>query len=259
LSCAGFLTLCVAERPRDLLFLLGWGLASMVGVSASGYFFPHYFQQLLPVLALTAALGARGVYDWVFLNAVPPKARALAIGLALAALPVATLAPYLFSYTPAEAVRKIYPGNFFAEMPALGARVAELTGPDERVFIFGAEPEVLFYARRVSATRYIFLFPLYGPYHDALAKQAEAADEVLRNRPAAAVYLPNNLFTIPGSEQYFTRWSRQYLEASFRSDTYLTVDPSGAPRLITGAGGGQPPLPAGHRLIGAALARKETP
>lgn len=256
-AAAGLLSLIRSQESRFLLLLAGWLGTGMIGVSASGYFFPHYFQQVLPALALAAAVGARVFFDLPVLRTVPSAARTALLNGVLAALPLVTLAPYLFTYTPAEAVRRIYPGNFFAEMPALADRIRKATGPEDRVFIFGAEPEVLFYARRVSATRYIFLFPLYGPYRDAREKQAAAAREVADARPAAALYLPNLLFTLPGSEQYFTEWSRTYLQEQFRSEAYLTVGPFGKPAVIGRIGADGPPLPAGHRIIGAVLVRPD--
>ena len=51
-------------------------------------------------------------------------------------------------------------------MPAVAAEVASQTLPDDRVFLFASEPEVLFYARRISASRYIFLFPVFGTFSD---------------------------------------------------------------------------------------------
>ena len=136
-------------------------------------------------------------------------------------------------------------------MPELGRRIASVTPPEGRVFIFGAEPELLFYARRISATRYIFLFPLYGPYRNALEKQMAAANEILLAQPRAAFYLPNNLFFASGSEQYFTRWSLSYLRDDFYPDTWLTKDASATAHIV-------PALspPPEQRVLGAILVRK---
>ncbi len=49
-SAVGLLALGLTRRTKPLLFLGGGLLASMIGVSASGYYFPHYFQQMLPPL-----------------------------------------------------------------------------------------------------------------------------------------------------------------------------------------------------------------
>ena len=255
-AAAGLAALAMRGKAKWSLFLAAWLITSMVGVSASGYFFPHYFQQLLPPLALAAVAGAEqldGIRLW---QTFPSWIRRAAVGSVLAFLPATVLFPFLVKYTPAEAVRKIYPGNFFAEMPALGERIASASSPEERVFIFGAEPELLFYARRVSATRYIFLFPLYGPYRDAREKQMAASEEILRNQPSVAFYLPNNLFLKPDSDQYFSRWSLSYLQENFYPDTWLTKDASGTAQIVPAPGGRWDSLPSNQKLLGTILVRK---
>ena len=42
--------------------------------------------------------------------------------------------------------------------------VAAHTQPDEKIFIWGFEPEVYFLSQHENATRFIYNFPLYGPY-----------------------------------------------------------------------------------------------
>ena len=172
-------------------------------------------------------------------------------------MPVVVIYPFLFIYTPAEAVKKIYPDNFFADMPALGRRIAQVTGPNDRVFIFGAEAELLFYAQRVSATRYIFLFPLYGPYRNARERQMAATREISLNQPAAAVWFPNQLFFLPGSEQFFTEWTQSYLRENFRIDAYFTANHDGTTDIITGTGRQEPSAPDGQAVISATFLRKD--
>jgi hypothetical protein len=258
-AAVGLIALLTSGRAKSFLFVGGWLITSAVGVSASGYFFPHYFQQLLPPLALAAAVGAEWVAAVGLWEFVPAWGRRAALSLMLAVLPVITLWPFLFTYTPAEAVRRIYPGNFFAEMPEFAQRIKNVTRPETSVFIFGAEPELLFYARRPSATRYIFLFPLYGPYGNAREKQMAAAAEIERAKPSAAVYLPNALFFVAGTDQYFTQWSSFYLQDNFYTDTWLTADKFGAVRIEKVANGEKSDsFAAGQQLIGAILVRKPT-
>src|SRR5438067_5044813 len=241
-SAASLIALIVAGKGKWFAFLAGWLITSTIGVSASGYFFPHYFQQLLPPLALISVFGALWLSErrpwrtsWI------PGAL---FSLLLALLPLKTLWPFWFSYTPPDAVRAIYPGNFFAEMPEFAARIAQVTSPEQRVFVFGAEPELLFYAQRVSATRYIFLFPLYGPYRNAREKQIAAADEIQRAAPAAAAYIPNDLFFNPGSDQYFTDWSLSCLQQNFSANTWLIKDTETAAGIVPA----RPDLPPPHHL-----------
>src|SRR5947207_13440961 len=172
--------------------------------------------------------------------------------LLLGILPLISLWTFLFFYSPADAVRKIYPGNFFAEMPQFSARIAKVTSPDQRVFVFGAEPELLFYAQRISATRYIFLFPLYGPYRNAHEKQIAAADEIQQAAPAAVVYVPNDLFFNPASDQYFTEWSLSYLEQHFYPDTWLIKESPTVAQLVRAERDSLAP----ERFLGAILVKK---
>jgi 4-amino-4-deoxy-L-arabinose transferase-like glycosyltransferase len=254
-AAAALPTLWCRGQRQTLAFLAAWLLTSLIGVSASGYFFPHYFQQLLPPLAVAAAFGAQSLEGAAFWKAVPSSASRPVTGVLLALLPALALLPFLFRYSPAEAVRKIYPRDAFALMPELASRVGALTQPQDRLFVFGAEPELLFYARRVSATRYIFLFPLYGPYRDVHETQVAAAKEIEAAQPAAALYLPNRLFFRPGTDQYLTEWTQSYLRAHFRPDTSLTVDASGNPQVITSSDHQPPASPPGHRVVGILWAK----
>jgi 4-amino-4-deoxy-L-arabinose transferase-like glycosyltransferase len=255
LAIAGLMALLWGRRGRLLVYLVGWLVSSMVGVSASGYYFPHYFQQLLPPLALAAAVGAEWMRQLRGWSGVAANVRSGLLALVILALPAVRLYPFLFKYTPTEAVEIMYPLNPFGRMPALGARLAELTRPDDKVFVFGAEPELLFYAQRVSATRYIFLFPLYGPYAGVLEKQRATAQEIVDARPAAAFYLPNQLFFIGDSEQFFTNWSVAYLRYNYRADSYLTIDAFYVEHLLVGEGGREPVVPPDQQAVGALLVR----
>jgi hypothetical protein len=178
--------------------------------------------------------------------------------LVLAVLPAITLWPFWFTYSPVDAVRRIYPGNFFAEMPEFAERLKSVTPSEASVFIFGAEPELLFYARRPSATRYIFLFPLYGPYKGGRERQMAAAKEIERAQPLAAVYLPNALFFITSTDQFFTQWSQSYLQDNFYADTWLTTDQLGVARILKATDSGPDSLLAEKKLIGALFVRKPT-
>jgi 4-amino-4-deoxy-L-arabinose transferase-like glycosyltransferase len=261
-AAAGLVALVASGRVKWFFFVTGWLITSILGVSASGYFFPHYFQQLLPPLALAATVGAEGIAAIKSWRIFPVWSRRAALCLVLAILPAVALWPFLFTYSPADAVRKIYPGDFFAEMPQFARRLETLTPPDKRVFVFGAEPELLFYARRASATRYIFLFPLYGPYGNAREKQLVAAAEVESANPPTAVYFPNLLFFTSGTDQYFTDWSRSYIEQNFYVDTLLIAGEFGTAQMLNVASDVQSDVSAAREaVIGAILVRRshETP
>jgi hypothetical protein len=223
-AIVGLTAVCLRRKKTVFIFVTGWLISGVVGASASGYYFPHYFQQMLPALTVLAIFGIKVLYEANILGRVPPLGRKMICTIAVVILPCYTLYPYVFKYTPQEAVRRIYPGNRFDIMPEYARLISTITKEDDRIFIFGAEPELFFYARRVSASRYIYLFPLYGLYEDALEKQQETVREIIASRPAVAIHSPNTLFYVPGSEQYFTRWTESFLTRNYVAQAFITPD-----------------------------------
>jgi len=220
-ALAGLTAACLRRNKTIFFFVTGWLVSGMVGASASGYYFPHYFQQMLPALAVLAIFGVKVMHEADFFGRVPSLGRIIICATAVAILPCYTVYPFIFNYTPQEAVRRIYPGNRFDKMLEYANLISSFTKEEDRLYIFGAEPEILFYARRVSATRYIFLFPLYGLYEDALVKQQETVREIIASRPTVVVYLPNTLFYVPGSEQYLTHWTDSFLARNYVAQAFI--------------------------------------
>jgi len=151
--------------------------------------------------------------------------------------------------SPADAMAKVYPGNYFAQMPTLGRRISEISKSEDRIFIFGSEPELFFYARRASATRYILLNPLYGPYSDALERQETAIQDILKAKPAVVVYYPLALFKMPGSKHRFSSWSLNYVQNHGVLDSFLSLDPTGQCHFYCGQDGDSPRLPKDHKYL----------
>src|SRR5262245_2096255 len=130
LAALGVVLLARRSDRLPALFLGGFAAANAVGVSASGFYFPHYFQQVLPAIAALAAAAIAGV------GPVRAPIWRLAGAGALAVVPLAAAAIGFWRMSPAEASRRIYPGNYFDAMPALAAEVAAQTSPADRVFVF---------------------------------------------------------------------------------------------------------------------------
>ena len=188
LALGGTAWLVWRRRSGAAAFVAGWALANAAGVAASGLFFTHYFQQLLPPVAVAAsAAAAAGLAqaEW-------RSPRGLALGL-LAALPLVYSSFVFWRYTPAELFQRLYPGAAFEAIDAFTHEVARRTGPDDRIFVFGAEPQILFEAQRVSASRFIYLYPLFGEYAGLEAKQRALIAEVEAARPAMVAWLPNRM------------------------------------------------------------------
>jgi hypothetical protein len=132
-----------ARQPHEL-FVLAWLLTSAVAVAAGGRFFGHYFHLLLPALCLLAAPLLLRTWD---------KSRAARV-----ALVVATAGPTLLFLALATVARPLAARLDHADpdYQAVAARIAALSTPDERLFVWGNSPQLYVLARRSMGTRFSF-------------------------------------------------------------------------------------------------------
>jgi 4-amino-4-deoxy-L-arabinose transferase-like glycosyltransferase len=138
LAALGLMGLACKRDRFPALFLGGWAIVNAAGVSASGHYFPHYFQQLLPAIAALAGaaiLVGRG-------SGQPSRWRVAVIGC-LAFGPLVLTALTFWTLSPAAAIRSIYPHNSFADMPAIAGEIESITETDDSVFVFGSEAHEL--------------------------------------------------------------------------------------------------------------------
>jgi hypothetical protein len=107
----------------------------------------------------------------------------------------------------------------------------------------------------VSASKYIFLFPLYGPYKDAREKQVAAAKEINDSQPRVAFYYPNDLFFQPGCDQFFTEWTNSYLNKNYLIDSYMIQDSWSGVRIVSHANSRDADQ-SGEKVIGYILKKE---
>jgi 4-amino-4-deoxy-L-arabinose transferase-like glycosyltransferase len=173
-------------RPRQAIAradvtLLVWLAFSAAAIAVGGYFREHYFVQAIPPLAL---LAARGITDVA--GRFPGLwGRLLGAVLCLAVIlyGLARESWYYFPGSPAEKCRQLYGDFVFPESLAIGQYLAETSAPTDRVLIVGSEPQILCYADRKSATRYIFFYPLTLTSEDARQRQQQVLKEIREHPP----------------------------------------------------------------------------
>ncbi|MHA1569027.1 MAG: glycosyltransferase family 39 protein [Alphaproteobacteria bacterium] len=191
LAISGSLFLFRQRRSRtDLLFPLVWLFSAFVGVSASGRYTPHYWQQLLPPLCLLAAVGFNAFFERLGEAKASDGWKRLALGVVLALLliyPTASQAR-LLAQGP-QLARALYGLNPFMEGEEIGRYLAAHTGSGETIYIVGSEPQFLFHAKRRHASKIIFFAPLTGRHPNSLALQKEVWAEVEAAQPRYIVRL----------------------------------------------------------------------
>lgn len=136
-------------RQAELLAVLGWLAVSVVGAAAGGRFYPHYYIQIVPPLAVLAGI----TYARVKELAPAPRAHWVSLRLAGIWLSVAVLVSL--------AVQSI---QLLHERPpsAAGSYVRAQAGAADRLFVWGQQTSLYLDAGILPASRYIATFALTG-------------------------------------------------------------------------------------------------
>ncbi|MGI8432211.1 MAG: ArnT family glycosyltransferase [Chthoniobacterales bacterium] len=138
-----------AEKHAERTALLCLSVASAIGASAGARFYPHYYIQLIPPLALLAApyfarlwSGKAAPRHWLM------RPRITQAWLAL------TVVAFFILHLVGLASR--------SASSQAGRYLREHSAPADRIFVWGQDPAIYLEARRRPASRYIATFPLTG-------------------------------------------------------------------------------------------------
>lgn len=183
LASAGLLTLAVRRDRRGLLFTILLLLVSLVAICPGFYFRPHYFILLLPAVALLAGALLTG-------NFLPKTVRMALIAafFAAATFQLWQESWFLFAAPPQEYLKKAYQTTKpFVESAVVADYVKSITAKNERILVMGSEPQIYFYADRLSATGHIYMYPLMEEQPFALGMQEEMLRQISQSRPACLI------------------------------------------------------------------------
>jgi len=199
---------------RPLAFAVALWCFSFLGTAAGFYFRGHYFILLLPAFALLTGMAVaalRSAWRFTWLADVFKSLPVIAFGLVLA-WAIYDQAQPLFQWPPAEASRNLYPRNPFVEAVAVGNHLRENSPVRATVAVMGSEPEIYFYARRHSATGYIYTYALMESQPHALEMQRDMVREIETNRPDFLVQVQAQLSWLPNpdSPRYLSDWFESY-------------------------------------------------
>lgn len=149
----------------------------------------HYYLLLMPFIVLLAAgslskileISCRHYEEWrpaVFLMFI-------VLMLAVAFCSVGEQ----FSLSPREISTWIYgTNNPFREAEIIAPEIISRTAPADKIFVAGSEPQIYYFSRRLSASRFDITYPLIidTPFREGYQRLAIA--DLEENKPAAVVY-----------------------------------------------------------------------
>ncbi len=138
-----------AGRAPERMALLGLLAASAIGAAAGARFYPHYYVQLTPPLALLAA----PYYARLWSRTMQPPQLLLRPRVTYAWVAL-TIIAFSIKHWTGLAPRRV---------PSEAGRYLSMhSSPDDRIFVWGQSSEIYLDAHRRPACRYITTFPLTG-------------------------------------------------------------------------------------------------
>ena len=232
LALAGGPCACLArEGRRQGLWLLGFAVFSFLAICPGLYFREHYFILMLPAVALLAAAAVRGLF--LSLKRLWPFPLCLAaVGALVAAAMLQTIyleRRYLFTLTPSQISKQVYGESPFAESLEIARYVQERTSPEDRIAVVGSEPQIYFYANRLSATSQIYTYALMERHPYARVMQEEMISQIEKARPKFLIYINvNGSWMIKwDSLPLILGWVDQYARHNYRLAGIADILPHG--------------------------------
>ncbi len=213
-SALGILGIFVSKEMKGKrFFLLSFALFSFLAICPGFYFRPHYFIMLLPAIAILASVAVE-VVRWL-LNRISVK-----FAIVVAVLMVTTgllqtvycQQDYLFKLSPNQVCKKVYGINPFVESLEIADYIKKNSLPSDMVVILGSEPQILFYAERLSPTGYLDVYELMKKHDYAAMMQKEMIREIEAAKPEYMVYcnVPTSWLGSPDSVDLIFEWFSQY-------------------------------------------------
>ena len=197
--------------------LLVW---SFLGASVGFYYREHYFIVMFPAVTLLAAKGVQWCGEQLAQRARMKAIAALAAILFAAGFLLALYAQRaeFFQLSAQQVVRHQYGGNPFPEAVEFGKYIRDHSAPDAKIAVLGSEPEICFYAGRLSASGYIYTYPLMEEQKFASRMQQEMMDEVEAAKPEylVGVLVAQSWLRRPGSDTAILTWAQKYIAENYR-------------------------------------------
>lgn len=220
----------VARSKAD--FFLPLTFFSCLSVCPGFVFRGHYFILILPVVALLIGVAVSSATRWLAdkAGAGPKAAPSLlllpaAIFLLAYSFSIFRESNLLFRVDPVTAAR-----DFFGFPEALTAAdfIQQHSQPDARVAVLGSEPEIYFYSHRLSATGYIYTYPLMERQIYASAMQREMIGEIEKVGPEflVLVYARDSWGRQLSSDDTIFKWADSYLQHGYRLAATVGLPPN---------------------------------
>jgi len=209
------------EIRRGGMFIIGFLFFSILSVCPGFYFRPHYFMLLLPAVCILAGVFVVAIRD-LLRSRVKTVSKATFISITVILFVwiqnFYTHRDYLLE-TNADYLSRFNFGNLpFAELVKVAGFIRENSNKDDKVVVFGSEPQVYFYSHRRSDTGFIYTYPLMERQPFAIQMQKEMISQIETNKPRFIIVMKtiDSWMPLIDSEKLIFDWSVEYLPKYYR-------------------------------------------
>ena len=185
----------VSKHIPNRYFLLLFCICTLMATIPGYYFRPHYFQLFLPSVSLIAA--------W-FLYYIAPKIQSPSISsksfhfpLSIIHYPLFQILALLSFSIPnislieghrTKVIEHLYSDLTFSRCREIGEYLHDHTSSKDTIGIYGAEPEIFFYAQRPPASGYMYHYPLLEPQPFAQRMTLQYIQETEHHHPEIFIH-----------------------------------------------------------------------
>jgi Dolichyl-phosphate-mannose-protein mannosyltransferase len=199
-----------AERQ---FFFAALFFSSFFATAAGLYFRGHYFILMLPVLCLLIGDFLAWLAEELGRKQKPwLRAAPAALFVAASLWLILENRAVWFEMPMAQASKAMYLAEGFVECQEIGNYIRAHSSPQDRVAVFGSEPEIYFYAQRHSVSGYIYMYDLVRdqPYAPAMQREFMNDVETLKPRFLVLVQVGTSWMPWPKATEPFMDWIKGY-------------------------------------------------
>ena len=203
----------------DRFFLCGFSLFSFLAICPGLYFREHYFIMLLPAVALFAGAAAAAAGRLPALARLRGYRQYVPVLLLVVSFAYGMYKEYAyyFELTPLQVTRITYGPSPFPEALQVASYLKEHTSARDRIAVLGSEPEVFFYADRLSATKHIYMYGLMEKHRYAPQMQVEMMHDIETAKPKYVVMVnqPSSWGVPPFESRTIINWAEKYAREQY--------------------------------------------
>ena len=211
------------KKDIRILFVALFFVFSLLSIFPGYYFRSHYYITLFPAIAMLFGIFVDYILELSKAKYNLVKIKYVSYGLLIFAVASGIIYQYdyLFESSPNEICKRIYDANPFIESVEIAKYIEANSNKDDKIAVLGSEPEIFFYANRLSASGYIYTYSLMEDQKNYLVMQKEMINEIQTAMPKYFVYVNVSASWMlkPNSDHYIFSWTGPFL----RSNDYKLI------------------------------------